>query len=158
MKSSCETTLKTTKRSGYDGPGCVESTITVGPVQFSFNRTLRVPDDTVDYALPPGLGTFPIAKAQDYAAILPDHVKKRGGYIMPLFQREALWIGISGDHCAIKISVGGVNTITGGKRNEKPPNGAQDYVVGGKQPWLDGIALSSDLLRLNSSRIDVTPT
>ncbi|KAJ7858954.1 hypothetical protein B0H14DRAFT_3632041 [Mycena olivaceomarginata] len=115
------------------------STITVGPARFKFNRTLRVPDNANRYALPPGLGTFPVAKVQDFRHSLPPQIKKRGGYIMPLFQREALWISISGGHCAIKISVGGINAITGGKRDEKPPNGLQDYVVGGKQPWLDGI-------------------
>jgi hypothetical protein len=74
------------------------STITVGPAEFNFNRTLRVPDDAVSYALPPvrsvegdsclsltsvkGLGTFPIAEAQKYAAIAPEYIRRRGGYIM----------------------------------------------------------------------------
>ncbi|KAJ7625032.1 hypothetical protein DFH06DRAFT_1104309, partial [Mycena polygramma] len=124
-------------------------TITVGPAQFTFNRTLRVPDDAENYALPPGLGTFPLVNAQDYAATLPPHIKQRGGYVMPLFQREALWmsIGSSAGNCAIKISVGGINAITGGKRDEKPPNDEQDYVVGGKQVWLDGIATESGVVR-----------
>ncbi|KAJ7326359.1 hypothetical protein DFH08DRAFT_337941 [Mycena albidolilacea] len=63
--------------------------------------------------LPPNLGTFPIVEAQDYAATLPDYIKQRGGYLMPLFQREALWMSIGGGPCAIKNSVGGINTITG---------------------------------------------
>ncbi|KAJ7845700.1 hypothetical protein B0H14DRAFT_2584529 [Mycena olivaceomarginata] len=87
------------------------STITVGPARFKFNRTLRVPDNANRYALPPGLGTFPVAKVQDFRHSLPP--KSR--------------------------SAAGINAITGGKRDEKPPNGLQDYVVGGKQPWLDGI-------------------
>ncbi|KAF7366578.1 Integral membrane protein [Mycena sanguinolenta] len=41
----------------------------------------------------------------------------------------------------------GINAITGGKRDEKPPNGLQDYVVGGKQPWLDGIATEPGVVR-----------
>ncbi|KAJ6481682.1 hypothetical protein C8R45DRAFT_1215525 [Mycena sanguinolenta] len=123
-----------------------KSTIKVGPANFDFKRTLRVPDNAKTCDLPPGLETFPIVKAQDYADTLPDHIKKRGGYILPLFQREALWIGISGDSCAIKISVGGINTITGGKRGEKPTH-LQDYIVGGKQPWIDVFATGPGVLR-----------
>ena len=41
----------------------------------------------------------------------------------------------------------GINAITGGKRDEKPPDGLQDYVVGGKQPWLDGIATAPGVVR-----------
>ncbi|KAJ6588409.1 hypothetical protein B0H19DRAFT_1248072 [Mycena capillaripes] len=133
-----------------------DSTITAGPAKFRFNRTLRVPDNATNYALPPGLGTFPIAKAHDYATTLPDRIKKRGGYVMPLFQREALWISISGGSCAIKISVGGINAITGGKRDEKPPNGVQDYAIGGRQLWLDGIATEPGVN--GGIQIDVFPS
>ena len=75
-----------------------QSSITVGPATFSFNRTLRVPDDAVNYVLPPvcsvedvpclsltlvkGLGTFPIVEAQKYAATAPEYIQHRGGYIM----------------------------------------------------------------------------
>lgn len=40
----------------------------------------------------------------------------------------------------IMITWIGVNAITGGQRDKAPPKGIQDYVIGGKQPWLDGIA------------------
>ncbi|KAH8810482.1 hypothetical protein DL96DRAFT_541780 [Flagelloscypha sp. PMI_526] len=118
--------------------------------------TLRVPDDATNYALPPGLGTFPLVKAQNYASSIPDYIAQRAGYIMPLFQREAMWMGISPvdlhtecdiNTCAIKISVGGINAITGSKQDEAPPKGVQDYVVGGKQPWLDGIATEPGVIR-----------
>ncbi|KAJ6588471.1 hypothetical protein B0H19DRAFT_1248127 [Mycena capillaripes] len=169
-KSSSESSLKTIDRGAHDKNGkyvkWTESTITVGPAQFSFNRTLSVPDNAKNYALPPGLGTFPIEKTQD-CVTPPDHIKKRGGYVMPLFQpRGVLKIHTAppSGHCAIKISVGGeavlspsitvpsiasqgINAITGGKRDEKPPNGMQDYVVGGKQPWLDGVATAPGVVR-----------
>ncbi|KAJ7716545.1 hypothetical protein B0H16DRAFT_1801340 [Mycena metata] len=152
--AASESSLSTVDKYAYDHKNnkavtFTESTVTVGPAQFKFNRTLRVPDNAKSYALPPGLGTFPVAKARDYAAKLPEHIKERGGYIMPLFQREALWMSINGGHCAIKISVGGINAITGGKRDKKPPNGVQDYVVGGpgNQPWLDGIATEPGVVR-----------
>ncbi|KAH8813835.1 hypothetical protein DL96DRAFT_505647 [Flagelloscypha sp. PMI_526] len=121
--------------------------ITVGAATFTFNRTLRVPDDAKSYALPPALGTLPWVKAQNYSSSLPEYIAQRGGYIMPLFQREAMWIRIYGDTCAIKISVGGINAITGHKQDEEPPKGIQDYVVGGRQPWLDGIAVESGVVR-----------
>ncbi|KAJ6481681.1 hypothetical protein C8R45DRAFT_309655 [Mycena sanguinolenta] len=151
-KSSSESSTETVNKEAFDNKkgqlvGWDDCTIKVGPARFHFNRTLRVPDNASTYALPPGLGTFPVTKAQNYASTLPDHIKKRGGYIMPLFQREALWMSISGGPCAIKISVGGINAITGGKRDEKPPDGLQDYVVGGKQPWLDGIATEPGVVR-----------
>ena len=76
----------------------VRSSINVGLATFNFNRTLRVPDDAVNYALPPvrcvegdpclsltsvkGLGTFPIVEAQKYAATAPEYIQRRGGYIM----------------------------------------------------------------------------
>ncbi|KAH8818837.1 hypothetical protein DL96DRAFT_1684418 [Flagelloscypha sp. PMI_526] len=140
-----------------------DSSITIGAATFRFNRTLRVPDDATSYALPAGLGTFPLVKAQDYAKSIPDYIAQRGGYIMvtdfhasscfcepttqPLFQREAMWISIDGDACAIKISVGGINAITGSKQNEDAPKGVQDYVVGGKQPWIDGVATEPGVVR-----------
>ncbi|KAH8802011.1 hypothetical protein DL96DRAFT_1475918, partial [Flagelloscypha sp. PMI_526] len=49
--------------------------------------------------------------------------------------------------CAIKISVGGINAITGYGQNQETPNGLQDYVVGGRQPWLDGIATQPGVIR-----------
>ncbi|KAH8818836.1 hypothetical protein DL96DRAFT_1560353 [Flagelloscypha sp. PMI_526] len=124
-----------------------DSSISIGAATFKFHRTLRVPDDATSYALPACLGTFPLAKAQDCSNSLPDYLAQRGGYIMPLFQREAMWISIYGAACAIKISVGGINAITGGKQNEVAPKGVQDYLVGEKQPWIDGIATEPGVVR-----------
>ena len=85
------------------------SSITVGPATFNFNRTLRVPDDAVNYALPPvrsvegdpclsltsvkGLGTFPIVEAQKYAATAPEYIQRRGGYIM-VSHFSVTWTGV----------------------------------------------------------------
>ena len=86
-----------------------QSSITVGPATFNFNRTLRVPDDAVNYALPPvcsvegdsflsltsvkGLGTFPIVEAQKYAATAPEYIQRRGGYIM-VSHFSVTWTGV----------------------------------------------------------------
>lgn len=45
----------------------------------------------------------------------------------------------SSDACnAIKVSVGGINALTGAPKNEPGKAGVQDYLVK-TQPWLDGI-------------------
>ena len=53
----------------------------------SFHRTLRLPDDGRTYPLPAGLGRFPI---------VPWHHDDRADLLIPLYRREALWIGFSG--------------------------------------------------------------
>ncbi|KAJ7756989.1 hypothetical protein B0H16DRAFT_1721456 [Mycena metata] len=130
------------------------STLAVGPAKFAFNRTLRVPDDKKRYPLPPGLGT-PTGSGRrlrrQSSRLYQDAWRLHNGIpplAFPLFQREALWMSIKGSDCAIKLSVGGINAITGGKRDEKPPHGVQDYVVGGlKQLWVDGIATKPGVVR-----------
>ncbi|KAK7019924.1 hypothetical protein R3P38DRAFT_2971295 [Favolaschia claudopus] len=126
------------------------NTITVGPATFSFNRTLRITDDATDHGLPSGLGSFPLAKVQQYANVLPQHVARRGGYIMPLYQCEALWINIGGRRCAIKVSIGDRNAITGSKRNEEMLNDSQDYILvvrPGAARLLDGISTTPGVVR-----------
>lgn len=59
----------------------------------------------------------------------------------PMYQREALWLKFSHsrDACnAIKVSVGGINALTGAPKNEMGKPGVQDYLCK-SQPWLDGI-------------------
>lgn len=58
-----------------------------------------------------------------------------------MYQREALWLRFSHSldaNNAIKVSVGGVNAITGALKNEPGKPGVQDYLCR-SQPWLDGI-------------------
>jgi hypothetical protein len=56
-----------------------------------------------------------------------------------MYQREAMWMSFtptSEESSAVKISVGGVNALTGLRQNETA-NGTQDYLaVGGKQGQL----------------------
>ncbi|KAH8799279.1 hypothetical protein DL96DRAFT_1477043, partial [Flagelloscypha sp. PMI_526] len=159
-KDSSYSKLNSTKARAYNTKDDTlvewqDSSVRVGAATFKFNRTLRVPDDATTYALPPGLGTFPLVKAESFSSTLPEYIERRGGYIMPLFQREALWISISDGNrpsfctraCAIKISVGGINALTGYGQDDEPPEGVQDYVVGGQQPWLDGIATEPGVVR-----------
>ena len=45
------------------------NSIQIGPhFSVDFQRTLRIPDDEGTYPLPPGLGSFPIYRVEDYAS------------------------------------------------------------------------------------------
>lgn len=116
----------------------------------TFQRTLRIPDDGGTYPLPPGLGTFPVRRVEDYAARVPASWREHGGVFIPMYQREALWLRFSGAHWrpnAVKIAVGKVNAVSG-KRWDQQLNGKkQDYVVCPDQPWLDGINAGDDYIR-----------
>jgi hypothetical protein len=49
-----------------------DSVLKVGKnFHVSFERTLRVPDDGIEYPLPPGLGEFPIFKVKDFKDRVP---------------------------------------------------------------------------------------
>jgi hypothetical protein len=59
-----------------------------------------------------------------------------------MYQREALWIGFNAAEWkpnAVKISVGGINVISGKSSTEELNADPQDYIVCPDQPWLDGI-------------------
>ncbi|KAH8823689.1 hypothetical protein DL96DRAFT_1558604 [Flagelloscypha sp. PMI_526] len=151
-RSSSESEVKSswTRAFKKDGPmvDWQDFSITVGAATLRFNRTLRVPDDATNYALPPGLGTFPLAKAQDFSSTLPEYIVQRGGYIMVIITFYlVLQFPTKTGTCAIKVSVGGINAISGYQQTGGSETGIQDYVVGGKQPWLDGIATESGVVR-----------
>ena len=113
-------------------------------VQFgvTFQRTLRVPDDGRVYHLPPGIGTFPVLRVEDYADRVPPAWHQHGGVFLPLYQREALWLGWQGTDWkphAVKVGAGRVNAVTGGPWDVALPAQEQDYLVCPPQLWLDGI-------------------
>lgn len=115
----------------------------------SFQRTLRIPDDGHTYPLPPGLGTFPIFRVQDYWHQVPELWRQQGGGFIPLHQREALWLGFSAAAWkpnVVKIAVGGVNAITG-EPDDDILRDPQNYIVCPPQPWLDGIHTQRDAVR-----------
>lgn len=49
--------------------------------RIDFQRTLRIPDDTTEYPLPPGLGRFPLVHTDDFARKLPKAMAARSGMI-----------------------------------------------------------------------------
>jgi hypothetical protein len=119
--------------------------IRIGPrFSVSFQRTLRIPDDGRTYPLPPGLGSFPLFKVSDYFDRVPAIWRSREGVgvFIPVYQREALWIGFSAAAWkpnAVKVAVGTINAISGAKSDEHLHADPQDYLVCPPQLWLDGI-------------------
>jgi hypothetical protein len=116
----------------------------------AFQRTLRIPDDDNTYPLPPGLGTFPICRVEDFEDRVPDSWKEHGGVFIPMYQREALWLSFGGAHWrpnAVKVAIGKINAITGEPWDEKLHKSPQDYIVCPDQPWLDGINAGSGYIR-----------
>jgi hypothetical protein len=121
-----------------------------GDVRVTFQRTLRIPDDGRHYPLPPGLGTFPLRRVDDFAGRVPAEWLERGGVFLPMYQREALWICFNAPGWrprAVKVAVGKVCAVTGKRWSEDLHRGPQDYVVTPPQPWLDGIASGRGFIR-----------
>ena len=123
-------------------------------VSIEFQRTLRIPDDGRDYHLPPGLGRFPLRHIEDYALEEHEHLKKRGGVMMPMFQADALWLNFSslGPRrpslpVAMKIGAGKINAVSGLKWSEGISDDPQNYVVTPSQPWLDGFNVGKGVVR-----------
>src|SRR5262249_30655084 len=81
-------------------------------LSVSFHRTLRIPDDGRTYPLPPGFGLLPLAPMPTESAAAPTPLQA----VVPLYQREALWLGFAGAPWkpnALKIVVGGINAVSG---------------------------------------------
>ncbi|MFF3463653.1 hypothetical protein [Streptomyces sp. NPDC002619] len=111
-----------------------------GGVAVRFVRTLRLPE-TGTHALPPGLGEFPVRRVSDYPDTVPEQWRVRGGVLLPVYLREAMWLSFAGttEPAALQVGVGKVCAVSGkrwtGRLSRKP----QNYVVLPRQPWLDGI-------------------
>lgn len=114
----------------------------------SFQRTLRIPDDDEVYALPPGLGHFPIRLTDDFAKDVPSAWLERGGVMLPMYQSEALWIYFSASYpFAVKVAAGKINAVTGEAWIDEFHEDPQDYVVSPGQPWLDGFCVEKGIVR-----------
>jgi len=116
----------------------------------SFQRTLRIPDDKQDYPLPPGLGAFPLHCVDEYSGRLPKQWQRHNSVFIPMYQREALWLGFDGADWkpnAVQIAIGRINVISGGTWDEKLQSNPQNYIVCPNQPWLDGINAGEGFIR-----------
>ncbi len=119
--------------------------------RISFQRTLRIPDDGMDYPLPPGMGNFPLHHIEDYSEKLPSKWAQHGGVFMPMYQSEALWLSFdSGYHnypIALQIAAGKINAVNGEPWQEDMQFEPQGYVVTNQQPWLDGFCIEKGRIR-----------
>ncbi|MHA5047840.1 hypothetical protein [Streptomyces sp. SD15] len=111
-----------------------------GRVRVRFMRTLRLPE-TGTHELPPGLGEFPVRRVEDYADTVPAEWRARGGVMLPVYLREAMWLSFSGtsEPAALQVGVGKVCAVSGRPWSSRLTKNPQNYVVLPRQPWLDGI-------------------
>jgi hypothetical protein len=111
-----------------------------GGVAVRFVRTLRLPE-TGTHPLPPGLGEFPVRRVADFPDTVPDRWRARGGVMLPVYLREAMWLSFGGttEPAALQIGVGKVCAVSGKPWSDRLSRKPQNYVVLPRQPWLDGI-------------------
>ncbi|MCC3650278.1 hypothetical protein LIX60_01945 [Streptomyces sp. S07_1.15] len=111
-----------------------------GGVRVRFIRTLRLPE-TGTHPLPPGLGEFPVRRVEDHAGTAPQAMRERGGVLLPVYLREAMWLSFAGsaEPAALQVGVGKVCAVSGEPWTGRLRRTPQNYVVLPRQPWLDGI-------------------
>ncbi|WP_436973856.1 hypothetical protein [Nocardia asteroides] len=110
-----------------------------GGVRITFIRTLRLPE-TGTYPLPPGLGVFPLRRVADYPDTVPEEWRRRGGVMLPVYQREAMWLRFSAAApVALKVGVGKVCAVSGKPWSDELAQDPQNYLTLPEQPWMDGI-------------------
>jgi len=111
-----------------------------GGVAVRFVRTLRLPE-TGTHPLPPGLGEFPVRRVADFPDTVPEEWRARGGVMLPVYLREAMWLSFAGtaEPAALQVGVGKVCAVSGKPWSDRLSRNPQNYVVLPRQPWLDGI-------------------
>ncbi|GAA2935551.1 hypothetical protein [Streptomyces enissocaesilis] len=111
-----------------------------GGVRVRFVRTLRLPEKGT-HPLPPGLGDFPLRRVEDYAGTVPREWSARGGVMLPVYLREAMWLSFAGtaEPGALQVGVGKVCAVSGRQWSGRLSRNPQNYLVLPRQPWLDGI-------------------
>ncbi|MEV7520236.1 hypothetical protein [Streptomyces sp. NPDC091371] len=109
-------------------------------VQIRFIRTLRLPERGT-HSLPPGLGEFPLRRVEDYPDTVPPEWLAKGGVMLPVYLREAMWLSFGGtrEPAALQVGVGKVCAVSGKRWTGRLARGPQNYLVLPRQPWLDGI-------------------
>ncbi|MCJ0869501.1 hypothetical protein [Streptomyces sp. AP-93] len=116
--------------------------------QVRFMRTLRLPE-TGTHNLPPGLGEFPLRRAEDYPDTVPADWPAKGGVMLPVYLREAMWLSFGGtrEPTALQVGVGKVCAVSGERWTGALGRRPQNYLVLPRQPWLDGINSGTGTVR-----------
>ncbi|WP_432118156.1 hypothetical protein [Streptomyces sp. bgisy032] len=119
-----------------------------GGASVRFIRTLRLPE-TGTHPLPPGLGEFPVRRVADYGDRVPEAMRGRGGVMLPVYLREAMWLSFAGtrEPAALQVGVGKVCAVSGRPWSDRLSRDPQNYVVLPRQPWLDGINSGTGTVR-----------
>ncbi|AKN74312.1 membrane protein [Streptomyces sp. PBH53] len=119
-----------------------------GGVAVRFVRTLRLPESGT-HPLPPGLGEFPVRRVADHADRVPERMRARGGVLLPVYLREAMWLSFAGttEPAALQVGVGKVCAVSGEPWRDRLSRRPQNYVVLPRQPWLDGINSGTGTVR-----------
>ena len=116
----------------------------------AFQRTLRVPADGATYPLPPALGRLPVTAVETLGERAPASLRERGSFLIPLHQREALWLAFDGAPWkpnAVQVGVGEVNAISAEPWDVGLRAEPQNYLVCPDQLWLDGINAGEEVVR-----------
>ncbi|MGA5540547.1 hypothetical protein ACPCIR_01730 [Mycobacterium sp. NPDC051198] len=125
----------------------VADRLMLGPATVTFERTLRIPETGL-HPLPPSLGSFPLRRVQDYPDRVPAEWLAHGGIMLPVYQREAMWLSFgSGEPAALQIGIGKVCAVSGEGWTDRLAHGPQNYVALPEQPWLDGINAGDGYIR-----------
>ncbi|MDH6244444.1 hypothetical protein [Mycobacterium sp. OTB74] len=125
----------------------VNDRLVMGPVTVGFQRTLRIPETGL-HPLPPGLGRFPLRRVADYPDTAPPEWLSRGGVMLPIYQREAMWLSFNASEpSALQVGVGKVCAVSGLPWIEHLIGDPQNYVALPDQPWLDGINAGDGFVR-----------
>jgi hypothetical protein len=121
--------------------------LVLGPVTVTFQRTLRIPETGL-HPLPPGLGRFPLRRVADYPDTAPAEWLARGGVMLPIYQREAMWLSFeSSEPAALQVGAGKVCAVSGLPWIDHLVGDPQNYVALPDQPWLDGINAGDGFIR-----------
>lgn len=125
----------------------VDDELVLGSVSVGFQRTLRIPETGL-HSLPPGLGLFPLRRVADYPDTAPADWLARGGVMLPIYQREAMWLSFdSSEPAALQVGVGKVCAVSGLPWIERLVRDPQNYMPLPRQPWLDGINAGDGFIR-----------
>ncbi len=111
-----------------------------GGVRVRFMRTLRLPE-TGTHELPPGLGEFPVRRVEDHADTVPAEWRARGGVMLPVYLREAMWLSFAGstERQRSRSAWARCARSRAGRGAPCSPRTRRTTCVSPRQRWLDGI-------------------
>ncbi len=122
-------------------------------LSIMFNRTLRVPEDGKVYDCPNHMGQFPLVPVALFSDRLPLEQVRKGGLLLPLYQREAMFISFEKKDSlpldfAIRVLAGGINVFTGLSYTNPSSickDGDRCYIKASNQDRIDGFMTSDGL-------------